>query len=148
MDIIKDFYIDELTGCHVFTGRLNSGGYGSLSLKRRLDDGHIWTRNAYAHILAYTNTFGCIPEGKCLHHTCGNKACINPAHLQLLTPAEHIWVRGNTTNASHVTQCIRGHAYDKANTRWIKNPNGRLYRQCRTCDRIRQYSRYHQHKSP
>ena len=148
MDITKDFRIDETTGCHIFTGRINKRGYGFLSLRHRFDDGYIWTRTTYAHILAYSATFGDIPKGKCVHHTCTNKACINPAHLELLTPAEHLWIRRGTIYASPVTQCIKGHIYDEANTRWIKNRNGRLYRQCRTCDRIRQYAHYYQHKSP
>lgn len=42
-----------------------------------------------AHRWSYAHHVGAIPAGHELHHTCGVKRCVNPAHLEPLTPAEH-----------------------------------------------------------
>jgi hypothetical protein len=42
-----------------------------------------------AHCYVYRTLKGPIPRGYHLHHKCFNKGCVNPAHLQPLTPAEH-----------------------------------------------------------
>jgi len=31
-----------------------------------------------------------LEDGLVVHHTCGNKNCVNPAHLEVMTPQEHI----------------------------------------------------------
>jgi len=71
----------------------------------------------YAHRVVFEENFGPIPEGHHVHHTCGNKACINPDHLEALAPSDHF--RG------HADRC--GH-----NDRGVKK-NGVTY--CRTCQR-------------
>ena len=41
------------------------------------------------HRFVYVTLVGPIARGHHLHHTCENKACVNPAHLQQVTPSEH-----------------------------------------------------------
>jgi len=43
-----------------------------------------------AHRYAYLLLTGPIPAGKHIHHKCNNKSCVNPAHLEAVTPEEHI----------------------------------------------------------
>jgi hypothetical protein len=43
-----------------------------------------------AHRLAYTFTFGEIPDGLGVLHTCDNPPCCNPNHLWLGTQLENI----------------------------------------------------------
>src|SRR5262245_23113326 len=58
-----------------------SGGYA------RVVDGH--SRWKLAHRAAWIDVNGPIPIGMELHHKCGNKACINVTHLELVTHRKH-----------------------------------------------------------
>lgn len=70
--------VDKQTdgGCWQWTASLNRGGYGQFR-----SDGRILR----AHRVAWELTVGSIPENLMLDHVCFNKACVNPAHLRLVS---------------------------------------------------------------
>lgn len=43
----------------------------------------------YAHRVIYELTYGPIPEGMHVDHTCWSRGCVRPEHLRLLTQAEN-----------------------------------------------------------
>ena len=84
-----------------------------------------------AHRVAYRLLVGPIPEGLTIDHTCRNKTCVNPDHLEAVT------TQVNTARWKEtVTHCVNGHAFDEANTGYGWN-KGYLIRYCRECSRIR-----------
>ena len=71
------------SGCWSFRGDLDS----YHQFMRSTVDGK--RQGLAAHRFAYETLVGPIPEGHHLHHVCENKGCVNPAHLEPLTPADH-----------------------------------------------------------
>ena len=113
--------------CIEWWGAMWPNGYGRVSQHRR---------QYKAHRFIWEQCFGPIEPGLILHHTCENKACVNPEHLELVTRAQH------NTEHSAPSHCKHGHEYTEANT--DIRPSG--WRRCRTCHRIEAKERYHARK--
>jgi hypothetical protein len=115
-------------GYWAWGGRCNSDGYGKFntSLGGRIYDFR-------AHRLAYQILLDTIPDGLTLDHLCCVKHCVNPAHLDPCTRGENIRRAENAaaTINRKKTACPQGHPYDLVR----KGRNGRVRRDCRTCER-------------
>jgi hypothetical protein len=105
--------LDPATGCWLWQGPLDKDGYGTFFLRRF---------NRRAHRVAYANWREKIPAGAHIDHSCRIRHCVNPAHIEPITPRAHA-VRGLTVPAINArkTHCPRGHPYDRA------------YKGCRYC---------------
>lgn len=68
-------------GCWLWTGTINGAGYGTFRV-----DGE----TVGAHRYVYETERGPIPEGLHLDHLCSVRNCVNPSHLEPVTPSENI----------------------------------------------------------
>ena len=72
----------------------NEGMYGRFKIKNKIK---------LAHRVAYELVKGSIPDGLQIDHLCRNKCCVNPNHLEAVTPQE------NSRRATGKLTCINGH---------------------------------------
>ena len=73
-DLSTRYVVDQYSGCWEWTGHIANSGYGRLGRK-------------WAHRVSYESSGLVIPDGKQLDHLCRNRKCINPTHLEPVSPA-------------------------------------------------------------
>ena len=90
-------YVDKVGSCPcwIWQGASAPNGYGKITSNYK---------TLSAHRYMYENLVGAVPIGMQLDHLCGNKLCVNPQHLEVVTCGENIQ-RYN----SKITHCKRGH---------------------------------------
>ena len=116
--------VEKTGSCWLWNGQRAHDGYGIFSVgvpPKRYGTG--------AHRFAWEYTHGEIPEGMQIDHLCRVRDCVNPDHLEVVTP------KVNSERARSfippVEECIRGHAYTEANTYVARDG----WRSCKTCRR-------------
>ena len=123
--------------CVEFTGLIASNGYGRGQVQvGPQTHPHPAVYEVGAHVAAFMNTWGPVPKGMIVRHTCDNPPCINPMHLQLGTQGDNMrdrYMRGRDRSFNRAkTHCRHGHPFDEANT--YVTPRG--HRVCRPCRRV------------
>jgi hypothetical protein len=125
VQILASSQVDE-NGCWVWHGPMDSHGYGALRMPG------LPAPTQLAHRTAYHVFIKPIPAGMQIDHLCRVRACVNPLHLEPVTPRENTMRSPLAPAARNAqkTECKYGHAFTKDNTR--VDPNGRRW--CRACE--------------
>lgn len=121
-------FVQDPSGCWLWQAALSRRqGYACY-----YHDGQV----RHGHRVAYQLIVGAVPDGLVLDHLCRVRHCVNPSHLEPVTPGENVrrGVAGGWHNLRK-THCPHGHEYSQANT--YVTPDGR--RCCRTCKRRQGY---------
>lgn len=93
-------FVDQSQSCWIWKGAKTSTGYGLFIAEAKKGQKHQRVlAHRYAWSLANDQE---ISFKHHLHHTCGNRLCVNPTHLELTTVSKH---RGLHAKA----YCKRGH---------------------------------------
>jgi hypothetical protein len=122
-----DLKVDKImsSGCWMWVGYTDAHGYGVF-------------RGGRAHRVSYELANGPLATGTLLHHTCENKSCVNPAHLEPVTPAQHTEKHVRIYNT---VECPRGHPYTPENRRYRIHNGIKDGSECKLCARDRRKER-------
>lgn len=116
--------------CWEWTGAKTADGYGlfKADAQKSMMGPHRWSYERYV---------GPIPTGLQLDHLCRNRACVNPSHLEPVTPGENVRRGDAGMNMRRKTHCPQGHPY--AGDNLLLDLQGK--RHCRLCRReaVRRY---------
>lgn len=125
MDIFAHAIPEPNTGCWLWLGSINGGGYGRY-------------KHTYAHRSAYEVVHGPIAAGLHIDHLCRVTCCVNPDHLEAVTPLENMRRAARARaglSAGTETHCARGHELSVVGQRPRTNRPGKV---CLGCHRIYQ----------
>lgn len=111
--------VEDRDGCLIFHGK-RVDGYGHVVVEGR---------HLRAHRVMYEAFVGPVPTDHHLHHHCEQPSCVNPAHLEPLTPSAH----ARLSPKARQTYCVNGHEFTPENT--IVRSNGT--RRCKACQNAR-----------
>lgn len=124
--------------CWVFNGFVEKTGYTRMIIDGKRIQAH---RHSWQVFNGKT-----IPKGLVIDHLCLRKNCLNPSHLEVVTPTENDR-RARFHYPQQRTHCKKGHELVDPNIKYHKVSPTRTDRQCRICLNASKRAYYHRTKS-
>lgn len=112
--------VSPATDCLVWRGAQNSKGYGCFGVN---------AVSRLAHRVAWEDAHGPIPDGMTLDHLCRVHACVNVAHMELVSVAENVRRQPRVLRVGG--ECRNGHVIGSDADLYVNERRGT--RECRRC---------------
>jgi hypothetical protein len=96
VELLGEYKVDPVYGCHLWTGMCDRDGYAIDRRGRRV------------HRLVYAEARGPIPTDHEIDHGCRRRHCLRPEHLEAVTRSEN-GRRKSFRRRSRKRKCAAGH---------------------------------------
>jgi hypothetical protein len=119
LERFKKKYIVDDSGCWLWQGSMQPNGYGKFSLN---------SQTYYAHRASYILHVGEIPDGLVLDHLCRTTQCVNPDHLEPVTPqtnrmrGDGVVICDHNLSRRNCRECYNAHNRECQREYRAKNP--------------------------
>lgn len=98
--ILENVYEEDENGCLIYQGQIGEDGYGRRNINYRKAEGSQSVATTsdgkkkveihrYIHFILNDIDYCNPPKDMVVHHTCANRACGNPEHLELITRSQN-----------------------------------------------------------
>jgi len=131
-------YTNKSKNCWSWLRACRPDGYGIASVGTN--------KSKPAHRVSWQLSYGPIPSGLCVLHSCDNPRCVRPDHLFLGTKADNnkdrdnkgrgnfiVGAKASANKRRNLKYCKYGHKFTQSNTNWFLSSAGYWCRQCCTC---------------
>ena len=96
---LHDNSVLDGNGCYVWVRQIDTDGYGQITIKV---NGKV--KKLKAHRVSFEECVRKLEKGEQVDHICYNTSCINPDHLQAVTPKQNCKRRRRNV-AARVIRC-------------------------------------------